>query len=183
MRDIEDGFAFGGERGQQVFEEARGNDIEAGKWLVEDEQLRVVHERGCDEYTLLHALGVERDRRIAPGFERQKFEQSIGFERDELFGHAAQTADKLEIFETGKMRVDVRFFRHVSKNCTIGYEIVVDGMAAKEHPALIWLQHAGDHLDCGRFAGTIGTEVADDFASAGAESLRCRLPRCRGSAW
>ena len=38
VRDVEDGFALRGELLQEVFEEARGDNVEAGERLVEDEQ-------------------------------------------------------------------------------------------------------------------------------------------------
>ena len=56
MRDVEDGFALAREQDEEVLEQARGDGVEAGKRLVEDDQLGVVQQGRCDEDALLHAL-------------------------------------------------------------------------------------------------------------------------------
>ena len=76
VRDVEDGLALRGELLQQVFEEPGGDDVEAGERFVEDEQLGIVQQGGGDEDALLHALGVERDGRVAPGLEVEQSEQA-----------------------------------------------------------------------------------------------------------
>ena len=58
MRDVEDGFSLGGEHLKKIFEEARGDDIEAGERLIEDEQPGIVQERRGNQHALAHALGV-----------------------------------------------------------------------------------------------------------------------------
>jgi hypothetical protein len=45
VRDVEDGFAFAREQDEEVFEEARGDCVQAGERLVEDDQLGVMQQR------------------------------------------------------------------------------------------------------------------------------------------
>src|ERR1035438_4728081 len=55
---VQDGFAGGGESGEQVFDEDGGIDIETGEGLVEKDDLRVVEQGGGDENFLPHAFGI-----------------------------------------------------------------------------------------------------------------------------
>ena len=78
VRDVEDGFAARGEFEEQVFEEAGGDDIEAGEWLVEDQKGGIVQQRRGDQYALLHAFGVGREGGVAPGLEGKELKQAVG---------------------------------------------------------------------------------------------------------
>jgi hypothetical protein len=71
MRDVEDRFAFCGEQLKQIFEQAAGDNIEAGERLVEDEQFGIVQQGRGDEHALAHSLGVSGDGRVLPGLEVQ----------------------------------------------------------------------------------------------------------------
>ena len=152
---------------KEIFEEARGDYIESGEGFVEDEELGIVQQGGGDEDALLHALGVERDGRVAPGFEAEEGEEAVGFEVDEGFGHVAQAADQLEVLEAGEMGVDVGLFGDVAEGGAVGLEVVADALAVEEHLAVVGLEEAGDDFDGGGFAGAVGSEVADDLAGAG----------------
>ena len=162
--DVEDGFAFAGEQDEKVFEEARGDSVEAGKRFVEDEQGGVVHERGGEQDALLHSLGVVGDGRVLGALKREELEQAAGFGVDELFRHSTKTADELEVFEAGEVGVDLRFFGDVAETGAEGGEIFMDVAAVEEDFAVGGLDHASDHLDGGGFAGAVGAEVAEDFA-------------------
>ncbi len=170
VRDVEDCLALRGELLQQIFEETGGDDVEAGERLVEDEQLGIVQQGGGDEDALLHALGVERDGRVAPGFEAEQGEEPVGLEVDEGLGQVAQAADELEVLEAGEVGVDVGLLGDVAEGGAVGLEIVADALAFEEHLAVGGLEEAGDDLDGGGFAGAVGTDVADDLAGTEAKA-------------
>ena len=65
VRAEDDHLALGGERADERLQDARGADVEAGKGLVEDDDARIVEDRGGDEYFLTHALRVGRQRLVA----------------------------------------------------------------------------------------------------------------------
>src|SRR5580700_8511099 len=65
VRTIKNGFAFGAERLNEVFENERGGYIEAGKRLVQNEHVGIVHEGGDKQDPLAHALGVRTKRNVA----------------------------------------------------------------------------------------------------------------------
>ena len=165
MRDVEDGLALCGELLQQIFEEPSGDDVEAGERLVEDQEPGIMQQRSRDEDALLHALGVERDGRVAPGLEAEKREELVGLEVDEGLGQLAQAANELQIFEAGEMGVDVRFLRHVAEGGAIALEVEADALAFEEDLPGIGFEQAGDDFDGGGFTGAVGADVADDLAA------------------
>src|SRR5260370_1949657 len=169
MGDIEDGFAVGGELLEEIVEEAGREYVESGEWLVEDQKLGVMQERGSDEDTLLHAFGVERDRRVPPGLEAEKREEPVRLEVDERLFHLAQTSYQLKIFEAGEMGVDMRLFRHVAKGGSIAVEIEADAFAFEEHLAGVGLEQAGDDFDRRGLARALASGVADDIAGTDVE--------------
>ena len=119
---------------------------------------------------LLHSLGVVGDGGVLRGFEGEELKQAAGFVFDEPFLHAAQAADELEVFEAGEVGVDLGFFGDVAEMGAVGGEVFVDVAAGEEDFAVGGLDHAGDHLDGGGFAGAVGAEVAEDFAFAEGEA-------------
>jgi len=170
MGDVEHGFALGGELQKKVLEEPRGDDIEAGERLVEDEQARVMEQRGGDENALLHALGVSRDGGVAPGTKREQSEQAIGFGLEQGLVKAAEATYQLQVLETGEMGVDVRFFGDVAEGSSKAVEVLTDVAAIEQDATVAGLKEAGDELDCSRFAGSIGADVPDDLSSLNAEA-------------
>jgi hypothetical protein len=129
-----------------------------------------VEQGGGDEDALLHAFGVERDGRVAPGGKVEEGEQTIGLVVDETFGQVAQAADELEVLERGEVGVDVRFLRDVAEGGAVGLEIGANALPFEEDLAAVGFEQAGDDLDGGGLAGAVGTNVADDFAGAKAEA-------------
>ena len=65
VRAEKDGFAFPAERLDKAFQNERRSDVEAGEWLVEDEDVGIVHERGDHQDPLAHALRVAADGDVA----------------------------------------------------------------------------------------------------------------------
>ena len=170
VRDVEDGFALGSQDFEKVFEETGGDDVETGKRLIENEKFRVVEKRRRDEDALAHALGVRGDGRVFPRLEVQETEQAFGFLLKDRFVETTQAADELEVFKTGEVRVEVRFFRDVAEDAAKGDHIVVNVAAVKENAAVIGTQQAGNDFDCSGFAGAVGAEETDDLAGRDLEA-------------
>ena len=164
-----------GEELEEIFEEARGDDIEAGERLVEDEQLGIVQQGRGDEHALAHAFGVGRDGRVLPGLEMEQLEQPRGLGFNERLAEAAEPADQLQVFEPGEVVVEMGFFGDVAEGGAEGDHVLANILAFEEHPAVVGPQHAGDDFDGGGFAGAVGAEEADDFAGRHleADTLDC----------
>src|ERR1700704_1749502 len=58
VRTVEDEFALLTQSLNQILEDQCGSDIEAGEWLIEDKDLRVVHQRGDKKNPLAHPLRI-----------------------------------------------------------------------------------------------------------------------------
>ena len=74
VRNVENRFAPPGQLLQQVPEQHGVRDIQSRLRFVEDQQVRVVQQRGRNQYPLAHPLRVTRYRRPASLGQRQTFE-------------------------------------------------------------------------------------------------------------
>src|ERR1700685_4022098 len=70
----EDGFALVAQGLNQCFEDERRGYVESGEWLVEDQDVGIVHDGGDEENALAHALGISADVDVAMRREREEFE-------------------------------------------------------------------------------------------------------------
>ena len=77
VRTIEDEFALLAERLHQILEDQRRGYVEAGERLVENEDLRIVHDRGDEQNALAHSLGIGSDAGVTAGMQREQFQQGI----------------------------------------------------------------------------------------------------------
>jgi hypothetical protein len=170
MRDVKDGLAFRGEQFEEVFEETRGDDVEAGERLVKDQQPGIVEEGRGDEHALTHSFGIGGDGGVLPGLEVEQLEQTRGFGFEKGFRDAAETADELQIFKAGEVAVKMGLFRDVADGGAEGHHVFANVAAFKQHTAFVGTQHAGDDLDGGGFSRAVGTEEADDFSGGDAKA-------------
>ena len=138
MRDIKNGLTLRSQLLQKILEESRRYNIQSREWFIKDKQFGVVHERRCDQHTLLHPLGVGRYGRIAPRLQGQELKQLICFCFNDPLTHSTKPAHQLQIFETGKICVDMRLFRYITKNCAKAHKIIMDTSSFEEDPAIIW---------------------------------------------
>ena len=161
---VQDDFAAAGQRAQQSAQHERGGDVQAGEGLVEDEDFGIVQQRGGEENLLAHALGVRRQRRVAVVPEREGAEEFVHLGFEDAARHAAQPAHQLEILAAGEVRVEVGLLRHVADAPLEGGEILVHAASAVEDLTFGRLDQPGQHLHRGALAGSVGPEVAEDFA-------------------
>jgi hypothetical protein len=103
---------------------------------------------------------------VSPGFEAQQSKKPVGLQIDQSFGHVAQAADELKIFQTGKVGVNVSLLGDITERSTVSLQIVTDTLSFKKHLAVIGFKQTSNNLDSGGFARAVGANVADDFAGA-----------------
>ena len=161
---VQDDFAAAGKRAQQSAQHERGGDVQAGEGLVEDEDFGIVQQRGGEENLLAHALGVRREGRVAVVPESEGAEEFVHLGIEDAARHAAKPAHQLEILAAGEVRVEVGLLRHVADAPLEGGEVLIHAAAAVEDLAFGRLDQAGQHLHRGALAGSVGSEVAEDFA-------------------
>src|SRR6266851_3488803 len=164
MRTVEDGFAAGAEGLNQIFNDEGGSDIESGERLVENQQIRIVHQSGDEKNALAHAFGIGAERDVAMGPEGEELEEGIDSGVLARFGHGAQRSDHVEIFLAGEIRIEIGFFGDVAEAFAVGGEIFVNVLPVVSDFAVGGLKQAGEHFYCGAFSGTIWTQVAEILA-------------------
>src|ERR1700739_1475482 len=129
-----------------------------------------MHKGGGDEDLLAHAFGVAGDSGVAIIVKGEQAEQAVDALARLSSRKASEIGNHGEVFDTGEMVVEIRFFGDVAHTPLVSDEIVVDGFAFEEDVARGHLDQAGDHFDGCGFAGAVGSEVAGDFAWAGGEA-------------
>ncbi len=107
---------------------------------------------------------------MPPGLEAKQTEEPVGFEIDKSFGHVAQAAYELEIFQAGEVSIDVSLLGDVAERSSIRLQIVPDTASFKKNLTVIGLEQAGNDLDSGGLAGAVGPDVSDDFTRADTEA-------------
>ena len=115
VRDVQHRLARRGQLLQQIAEQPRRQNVQPRQRLVEDQHLRVVHQRCRHQHALPHALRVRRHRRMPPRLESQQLQHRLRLLFDQPLAHAAQPAHQLQILHRRHPRVQVRFLRDVSK--------------------------------------------------------------------
>jgi hypothetical protein len=161
---VEDGFAVGGQGGEQVFDEDGGIDIEAGEGLIEEDDVRVVEQGGGDQDFLPHAFGIGIEAGHAVAGEAEGFQDVADAGLQGIFGDVVEAAAEFEEFLPGEAIEKHRGFRHVADDL-----FDVDGLFRERQTGYGdgsggGDEDAGDELDGGALAGAVGSEEADDLA-------------------
>src|SRR6266478_3985241 len=164
MRAIEDGFAAGAQGLNEIFDDESGSDVEAGKRLVQDEQIGIVHESGDEKDALAHALGIRSERNVAMRPQGEELEEGIDSGVRARSGHGAQRCDHVEIFLAGEIGIEIGFLGNVAEALAVGDEVFVDILAVVSDFAVGGLEQAGEHFHRGAFSGTVRAQIAEYLA-------------------
>ncbi len=138
--------------------------------FVENQNVGIVQQRGCDQYALLHSLGVVPDREPASFLKVEKIQKLIGASGDQVGWKPAQAASQLQVFEAGKVTVQVGFFGYITQALTECDGVVEDVLPLIENVTRCRVQQAGQNLYRSRFAGAVRTQIARDLAGAHRET-------------
>ena len=82
----------------------------------------------------------------------------------------AEAAGELEVLAATQMGIEVRFFGDVAEATLEALEVAADVLAMKEDASAGGFEEAGEHLDGGAFAGSVGAEIAQDLTGADGEA-------------
>ena len=140
--------------------------IDAGRRLVEDQEIGIVDQRAAERQLLLHAArelaGGAREERVESGRAGQIVDARFPL-RLRL---AEQPADEVHIFEHAERRVEVAAepLRHIgyARVGALPEHLVPEVSIERPHLAGLDFAHAGDEPEQGRFADAVG---ADDSSS------------------
>ena len=164
MRAVEDDLAAGGERPNKLLQHERRADIEAGGRFVEDDDRRIVQQRGRDQDLLPHALRIRRQPGVPVVVDVEEAEEPLDLFVEHVGSHLAQPPDERQVLGTGQVGVEVGCFRHVPDPPPVGEELVPDVFAVDADLAVGRLEEPGDDVDRGRLAGSVRAEVAEHLA-------------------
>ncbi len=132
-----------------------------------------MEQRGDEENFLAHPFGIAGQGGVTVFPETDEPEKLVHFGFEDVPGYSAETPDKLEMFASAEVRIEVRLFGHVADAALkgfAGFGIFVDVVAIQRDFAGRGLQKADYHLDGGALAGAVGAEIAERFASMNHEA-------------
>ena len=111
----EDGFAGVAEVVEQVPNLLSMDRVEAGRWLIEKKQRRIVHERATEREQLAHSARQTSGGRVAFLFEIAQPQQSCDARFQFSRRHTAGPAEKAKIFFNGQIGIKTEPLRDVTE--------------------------------------------------------------------
>ena len=164
----EDGAALGVQLDDQVAHLLAADGIEPGHRFVEDDQLRIAHQRLRDPDPLQHALGELAQGPAARVVEADARDQAIGAAASLRRRHVAQRADEIQELFRREVIVEVGALGQVA-------DPALGRQARHRQP-----QHLGapagredeahQHLEGGGLAGAVGAQEPEDLAAMDVEA-------------
>src|SRR6185312_16437244 len=156
------------DRVDEVPELAARERVDAGRRLVEDEQIRIVDEGAAQAQLLLHAAG---ELAGGPGLEllHARRGEELGDPLPPFLGALAeQAAEEIDILEHRERRVEIASepLRHIGDPAADFLEIAAirDVLVEDENLPLLDSSHPGDQREQGGFADPIRPDHADHDA-------------------
>src|SRR2546426_965326 len=107
MRGVDDGLAGSGVAAQDLLEMLLGRDVEAVERLIEQENLRIMLERGDEKDLLLHPFRIAADRTIEIGGDRKRFGQGRTAAGHLLRRKAVEIGDEIQEFRARESFVEL----------------------------------------------------------------------------
>ncbi len=147
--------------------------VDAGRGLVEEQYLRLVHQRLGDHHAALHAAGEGHDLDVALVPQRQRLEHALDHGR--ILGLAEQATTEARRGLHGLEGIGGDFLGHQADQRARGPRVALDVEAAGHHPATGGVDQSAGNADQGGLAGAIGAQQGEDFALLDLEVDR---PQC-----
>ena len=128
-----------------------------------------MQQRGRDDDLLPHPFRVRGDALIRGARQAEQLQKPVDLHRQQLIGYVAQPADQLEVLASRQERVEIRFLRHVAELMTEGDQIVAHVAAVVFDASRRGIDEPRHHAQRRRLAGSVWSEVADDFTGTQGE--------------
>ncbi len=143
-----------------------GDRVDSGRWLVEQEQVGLVHECGRERELLLHAarqvLGVAALERR----ESRELERGLGAPGPLGLGHTPQPREEVEVLAHGEVLIERKALRHVADARLDASGLSEDRRAEDLGVAFVGREHRCEQPNQRRLARAVGADEAEDLASA-----------------
>ena len=154
----EDGGAAGRLVAEHLRERAHRDRVEAGERLVEDEQLRLVHQRRRELRPLLVAVRELLDLRVGAVGETEPLQPVAPPRRAPRASQSVQAAEVGELLADRHPRVEAALLRHVAEAQPLREP---DRPSVPEHLAAVELDEPEDRAHRRRLAGPVRAEEAE----------------------
>ncbi len=172
VRAVDDDLAALSQRVDERAKDQRRADVQPRVRLIEDDDRRVVEQRGGDEHFLPHAFRERGQRRVPVGVEAEQLEVAIRAADQRGARDSAEPADQLEVLRRGEIRIEARLFRHVADQRLVVEQLPSNVDAAPPDDAAGWSSKPDDHADGRGLAGSVASKQADDLSRLRAEAER-----------
>ncbi len=166
---------------QEPPEVAPRDGVDAGRRLVEHQQLRRVHERARERELLLHAA---REARREPVAERRHAHAARAARRAcrRVVAHVVDLGEERDVLVDAEVAVEREALRQVADPARRARAARACGSRPQVVTrAGVGLEQAEHHAQRGRLAGAVRADQAEHLAAAGPRSERRRPPRPRRS--
>ena len=153
------------EFGDDVLNILDGNRVNAGKGLVQQDELRVDGQGAGDLAPAPLTSGELDAEALAHLAEVELIDELFQTVAALLFGHLRHFHHGHQIVFDGHLAEDGSFLREVSDPLlrTFVHRKVGDILVVQINPAVVGDDLAGDHIEAGRLAGTVRAEESDDL--------------------
>ena len=158
MAGEEDGRAARRLAAENLGERLDRDRVEPGERLVEDEQLRLVQQRGGELRALLVAVRELLDLRVRAIREAEPLEPARCGDARRCVVEPVQAAEVGELLADRHARVEATLLRHVAEPQPLRQP---DRLPVPEHLAAVELDEPEDRAHRGRLAGTVRPEEAE----------------------
>ena len=146
--------------------------VDARGRLVEEDELRVVHERAREREALLHAAGQRARLHVLQVEQLDVAEQLVHARVGAGAGDAVDAGEEAEVLLDGEIRVERERLRHVAGLALDALALRADVAAGDDGTAAGRLKEPAQHLDRRRLAGAVRAEKAEDLAARDAQRER-----------
>src|SRR5580704_11938852 len=169
MGAIEDQLALLAKRLHQLLEDQSRGHVQTGEWLVENENLGIVHQRGDEKNALAHPFRIGTDGRVAVRVQRKKLKQGLDFLFEAGLGHSAQSSYEFEILPTREVGIKIRLLGDIAEALSVAREIIPDIVAVEPNHAVRGLQQSREHFYRCAFSGTVRADAAQYLSGSQGE--------------
>src|SRR6185369_534889 len=156
----EEGEPLGGERVDLLPELAARLGVDAGRRLVEQQQLGLVDQAGGEREALLPAAGELAGELLLPSRESEPLEAR--FDARAPVRDRVHARDEVEVLAEAQVLPEAEALRHVPDAPLDALAVLQDVEAEAGAAPAVGVQEAAEHADEGRLAAAVGAEEAAD---------------------
>jgi len=102
--------------------------------------------------------------------ERKELEEVVDLVVEDPWRQAAQPADKLQVFPSGKVVVQLGIFGDIAQCALVFDELLLNVESPIQNAALAGKQQAGEHLHGRALARSVGAKIAEHLARLNRET-------------